>query len=81
VALVSCPACGEDEELRGETRGDRVVLTCERCGSGWDRDTTPSCGVCASDDVERIPTATLRERGRGEQWTPSGLRGLRQRGS
>jgi hypothetical protein len=74
VALVSCPACGEDEGLRGEPRGERVMLTCERCGATWDRATTPTCGVCGSDDIEGIPTTTLRERGRGEQWAPSGVR-------
>jgi hypothetical protein len=75
VPIVLCPACGEDEELRGERQPDgRLLLTCERCGASWDRDTAPSCGVCGSDDVEGVPTSTLQERGRGDQWAPSGVR-------
>jgi hypothetical protein len=78
VPIVECPGCGEDEALRGERAveagRERLTLTCERCGASWDRDTTPHCGLCGSEDVEGIPTSTLRERGRGDQWAPSGIR-------
>lgn len=79
MPVVACPGCGEDEQLRGE-RADRedgseqLVLTCERCGTTWDRDTAPRCGLCGSDDVEGVPTSTLQEHGRGDQRTPSGIR-------
>jgi hypothetical protein len=76
---VVCPGCGEDERLRGERRdagtdSERIVLRCEVCGATWDRGTTPRCGLCGSEDVEGIPTSTLQESGRGEQWAPSGVR-------
>jgi hypothetical protein len=77
---VSCPTCGEDEELRGRSAHDADVgrerreLTCERCGTTWDRDVVPTCGLCGSVDVQGIPTSTLQEKGRGDQWAPSGVR-------
>ncbi len=77
MPAVECPACGEDERLRGDRTSvgaARLVLTCERCGTSWDRDTTPHCRLCGSEDVEGIPTSTLQEKGRGEQWAPSGIR-------
>lgn len=74
MPIVSCPSCGEDEELRGRTTDGRTVLTCERCGHRWDRDPTPRCRLCRSDDLEAVPTSTLEEAGRGEQRTPSGVR-------
>ncbi len=79
MPVVDCPACGEDEELTGrsttDAQGDeRRELTCDRCGTSWDRDTTPRCRLCGSADVEGILTSTLQERGRGDQWAPSGIR-------
>lgn len=79
MPVVACPACGEDEELTGrrdtgDDGGDRLLLTCGRCGESWDRDTTLRCGLCGSQDVEGVPTSTLQEKGRGDQWAPSGIR-------
>lgn len=79
MPVVACPGCGEDEELTGRRQTDddglhRLLLTCDRCGRTWDRDTTPRCGLCGSQDVEGVPTSTLQEGGRGDQWAPSGIR-------
>ncbi len=79
MPLVTCPGCGEDEQLIGRsvTDGDgaeRRELTCERCGTTWDRDVVPTCRLCRSTDIEGIPTSTLQEKGRGDQWAPSGVR-------
>ena len=79
MPVVECPACGEEEDLTGERTTDdagaqRLVLTCGACGTSWDRDTAPRCRLCEATDLEAIPTATLQERGRGEQWAPSGIR-------
>lgn len=74
MPLISCPDCSEDEELRGETTDEGVVLTCEACGHRWQRDLTPRCGLCGSEDLEVVPTSVLEEAGRGEQRTPSGIR-------
>ncbi|MBY5160893.1 hypothetical protein [Salsipaludibacter albus] len=74
MPLVRCPRCGEDDDLSGSRRDDRIVITCRRCDTVFDRDTTPTCRLCGSTDLEAIHTSTLREAGRGEQWAPSGVR-------
>lgn len=75
MPIVVCPGCGEDEDLVGTRTGeDHLRLTCGRCGVAWDRDGTPRCGLCGSPDIEGIPTSTLQEKGRGDQWAPSGIR-------
>jgi hypothetical protein len=78
VPMVACPDCGEDEELIGRQidvdGAHQLQLTCERCGASWLRDGTPRCARCGSDDIEGIPTSTLQEKGRGDQWAPSGIR-------
>jgi uncharacterized Zn finger protein len=79
MPVVACPACGEDEDLTGrrtagDNGADRLVVRCGTCGRSWDRDTTVRCGLCGADDVEGVPTSTLQERGRGDQWAPSGIR-------
>ncbi len=74
MAIVVCPACGEDEQLTGRTHEGGIELTCERCGAAWERDVTPTCRLCGSQDLQGVPTSTLREHGRGEQWAPSGIR-------
>jgi ribosomal protein S27AE len=74
MRLVSCPRCGEDEDLTGTPHDETILLTCGACGASWDRDTRLVCGVCGSTDVEGIPTSTLEEAGRGDQRTPSGIR-------
>lgn len=74
MPIVVCPVCDEDEELRGKRRDDGTVqLFCESCGATWDRNLTPVCGLCGSDDVEAVRTDTLQESGRGDQWAPSGI--------
>lgn len=74
MPIVSCPACGEDDRLRGEAQHGGTELTCEACGHRWQRDARPRCRACGSDDLEAVPTSTLQEAGRGEQRTPSGIR-------
>lgn len=79
MPIVACPVCAEEEELTGrsvsaEDGSERRELSCQRCGASWDRDVTPRCGLCGSRDLQGVPTATLRESGRGEQWAPSGVR-------
>lgn len=74
MPIITCPRCGEDEDLTGERLDERVVLTCGGCGHRWDRDLTLRCGLCGSEDLEIVPTSVLEEAGRGEQRTPSGIR-------
>jgi predicted RNA-binding Zn-ribbon protein involved in translation (DUF1610 family) len=69
---IACPSCGEEERLRGTTRKDSVVeLRCEACGATWERDASPKCRLCGSDDLRYAPRP-LWERGRGTQRTPAG---------
>ena len=69
---IACPSCGEEERLRGTTRKDSVVeLECEACGATWERDASPRCLLCGSDDLRYAPRP-LWERGRGTQRTPAG---------
>lgn len=70
---VSCPACGEAEELRGRREDDQIVLTCLTCGQEWPRDLTPRCSQCGGEDLEAVPLAIL-ERGRGTQLSIIGTR-------
>lgn len=73
IPTIECPGCGEDEELRGDRGEDGIVLTCESCGATWQRDVTPTCTLCGSEDLEAVPTSTLEDAGRGEQRTPTGI--------
>jgi hypothetical protein len=74
MPIVACPACGEEDDLAGAPDGDRIMITCGACGATWDRDTTPTCKLCGSTDLEAVRTSTLQEKGRGDQWAPSGIR-------
>lgn len=74
MPIVTCPTCGEDDDLAGTRTADGITITCGRCGADWARDTTPTCALCGSTDLQAVPTSTLREAGRGEQWAPSGVR-------
>lgn len=49
---LTCPACGETEELRGRKEGDVILVHCEVCGHEWLRDpeVCPRCGSRAIVD-------------------------------
>ncbi|MEN8114630.1 MAG: hypothetical protein ABFS21_09605 [Actinomycetota bacterium] len=70
---LSCAVCGETERLSGERDGDEIVVTCEQCGAQWQRDLTPRCSQCESDDVQAVPLAIV-EKGRGTQLSVVGTR-------
>lgn len=74
MPIVSCPACGEDEDLTGSASDGSIVLTCGPCGHTWLRDTVPVCRLCGSEDIEGVATSTLEEHGRAGVRTPSGIR-------
>lgn len=73
MAEVVCPSCGEDEDLRGARRDDAVVVTCEACGTTFDRDLTPRCTACGGDELVPVPTNLLEDSGRGDMTTPTGI--------
>lgn len=70
---VRCPACGEDERLRGERRDELVVVRCEACGARFDRDLTPRCRACGGSELVPVPTNLLTDSGRGDMTTPTGI--------
>lgn len=65
---IACPACGEDELLRGEPRGSMIALVCERCQAEWVRDpgAVPACPSCGGDDMREAAQAVV-EKSRGTQ--------------
>ena len=67
-----CPACGS-EELLGERSGELIHITCEDCGTEWDRDPSPRCDRCGGSDLEGAIMAVL-ERSRGTQLSIVGTR-------
>ncbi len=63
---IACPACGEAEELRGETGDDGVItITCESCEATFRR-SERRCERCGSDDLYDAPVAVV-EKSRGSQ--------------
>lgn len=73
MARLTCPRCGEDDDLAGERVDETIVVTCGACGCRWDRDTTPRCGLCGSTELVYTPKP-LWTAGRGDQRTPAGER-------
>lgn len=73
MPLVSCPNCGEDERLRGETVDDAITITCEPCGAVWERDLAPRCGECGRDGVRPAMQAIL-DKSRGNQLSIQSMR-------
>jgi len=63
---IVCPCCGEAEHLQGQRLDELIRITCENCGSTWDRDPRQSCGRCRSTDMYPAPVAVI-EKSRGSQ--------------
>lgn len=70
---ISCPKCGETNELSGKPTSGGVLLTCGVCGAKWERRSTEACGRCGSDDLQTVPLAIV-ERSRGTQLSVLGTR-------
>lgn len=65
---ISCPACGETEQLRGERREQVIALVCEVCEAEWIRDPAarPTCDRCGGTDMREAVQAVV-EKSRGTQ--------------
>lgn len=63
---LSCPECGETEELSGTRSGDSIDVRCETCHHEWTRDLSPRCPSCGADELEEAVKAVL-EKSRGSQ--------------
>lgn len=66
MSLVSCPNCGEDDDLLGEHIDRRITVRCGTCATTWDRDLAPTCERCGGDDLIAAIKAVV-EKGRGTQ--------------
>lgn len=75
MATISrCPACGENERLRGRAVGDDIEVTCETCGAQWLRGAA-RCNACGRADVVTRPQVMTRHP-RGNQLAIVGRRDL-----
>ena len=67
---IVCPNCGEDENLRGDSKESRktekVTVICETCEIKWERDLTPRCPSCGSEDL-RTALRSIVDKSRGTQ--------------
>ncbi|WP_344295219.1 hypothetical protein, partial [Streptomyces synnematoformans] len=71
---MSCPSCGETEQLRGETAAGDIRVTCGSCGARWMRG-APRCAGCGGADIVARPQAMTRH-SRGTQLSIIGWREL-----
>ncbi|MDK1342066.1 hypothetical protein QNO09_01780 [Streptomyces sp. 378] len=74
AAVTACPACGENEELRGEPSDGDIKVTCLTCGAQWMRGGL-RCASCGGQDIVHRPQAMTRH-SRGTQLSIIGWREL-----
>lgn len=72
---LSCPGCGETDDLGGARDGDLIIVTCGGCGTSWGRDPSPRCQTCGGDDLQAVPLAIV-EKSRGTQLSVVGTRNV-----
>ena len=65
---IVCPNCGEDEYLKGDSKesrnAEKVTVICESCDIKWERDLTPRCPSCSSEDL-RVAVRSIVDKSRG----------------
>ncbi len=67
AADISCPQCGESEELQGSpTDSGLIEISCLACETAWQRDPKVRCERCQSADMYAAPVAVI-EKSRGTQ--------------
>ena len=70
---ITCPRCGEAEELSGRRAETSVRMSCDVCGHQWERSLAPTCPTCGSTDLQTVPLAIV-EKSRGTQLSIVGTR-------
>jgi hypothetical protein len=70
---ISCPQCGETDDLAGTRHGETISLTCGSCSHKWERDLAARCAQCGGDDLQTVPLAIV-EKSRGTQLSVVGTR-------
>ena len=63
---LTCPACGERDDLDGRPDGEGIRIVCGACGTDWLRDLSPTCDRCGGKDLEPAVKAIV-EKSRGSQ--------------
>ncbi|GAA1917521.1 hypothetical protein GCM10009716_28230 [Streptomyces sodiiphilus] len=71
---LTCPSCGETEELHGEPHEGDIRVRCARCGAVWMRG-EPVCATCGGAEIVERPQAMTRH-SRGTQLSIIGWRQL-----
>ncbi|MEX0790877.1 MAG: hypothetical protein WD178_08900 [Actinomycetota bacterium] len=66
MSEIYCPKCGSDARLSGQRRGSLIRITCSGCNLVWDRDPSPRCPHCGSEEVRPVPEAVWAK-SRGNQ--------------
>jgi len=70
---ISCPSCGEGDEVVGSATDSGIQLRCGQCGTRWMRDAEPTCSECGGTDLQTVPLAIV-EKSRGTQLSIMGTR-------
>ena len=74
---IACPACGEDEDLRGRHGGapgsETITVPCQACEMSWVRDLAPTCPTCGTTDV-RAALQSIVDKSRGTQLSIQSMR-------
>lgn len=73
---ITCPACGEADDLVGNPTSDGIELACGACGATWVRESGTRCDRCGGSDLQTVPLAIV-ERSRGTQLSVVGTRPIR----
>ncbi|MBN2848304.1 MAG: hypothetical protein JXP72_07640 [Coriobacteriia bacterium] len=64
---ISCPRCGEQDDIRGAETTDGIRITCGSCSYSWLRNDEPErCATCDGTDLVKRPHA-LTQYSRGTQ--------------
>ena len=73
--ILRCPACGEADQLDGsrDATSEHISIVCGACGFTWNRDPSPTCAQCGSNDMFAAVAAII-EKGRGTQLSVVGSR-------
>lgn len=64
--MISCPSCGEDDDLRGAREDGIIAVVCGACGHRWERHLDPRCPTCGGTDLLAVSKAIV-EKARGTQ--------------
>lgn len=71
---LQCPTCQTDAHLEGSRTGDAIRITCTACGLAWDRDPSPRCRDCGTQEDMQTVSRPFIEKARGTQLSITGMK-------